>query len=78
MNCIGILTTHITTYLISLSISNQLLTISYKLYGGGVKVSCPKSEKYAACFMRRQKRKDNTVLELHTSETIITILGLNY
>jgi len=61
----------LTTYLISLSISKPSLTISYKLYGGGIKVSCPKSEKYAACFLRRQKRKENTVPGRHTSETII-------
>lgn len=60
----------LTTYLISLSISKPSLTISYKLYGGGIKVSCPKSEKYAACFLRRQKRKENTVPGRHTSETI--------
>ena len=28
---------------------------------GGIKVSCPKSVKYAACLLRRQKRKENTL-----------------
>ena len=58
----------ITTYLmisLSISIVDYFLQIM-----GGIKVSCPKSVKYSACLLKRQKRKENTVPGRHTSETM--------